>query len=220
MESSSSSGSSSGTAANNDSAPFGGLYGDLLGAILFSIMLPFVTFKAVDAIMMDNAMAMSILDDNEHAATHIPHYRIELHTCAGGSVALCSGITSYFSYHIINDAKRIDNSKSKLYTRSAMMERLAQQWSYISFSALILSMIGLAVNNWPHVDEQTLPGHFVWNLVVATANLPHSYRTKAVMGAINLVTGLAIVILYPNIYPVETFAPILVVITGTKNGWL
>jgi hypothetical protein len=206
------------------------LYGDLLGVILFATLLPFVTYEVIGTLMGDGGdEATSLIDEStrsdDDGNNRVPQYRLVLQLLVGYTTTLCCGMANYLSYHRRDETTATttaaqesvhDPIKSQTNTSSYKLARISQQWSYAAFCMLNVSMAILALNNWPHVDEQTLPGHFVWNLIVATANVPHSLRTKYIMGGITLLIGLVIVAIYPQVYPLMTFAPMLTAITGTN----
>jgi hypothetical protein len=100
-------------------------------------------------------------------------------------------------------------------TNGSATTYMAHRWSYASFFCLVASSAALSLNNVSHPDEQTLPGKFVLNLVVATANIAHSVRVKYVIGGANLLVGIVMVYYCPRLYPPTTFVPLLSAITGT-----
>jgi hypothetical protein len=189
------------------------MYGDLVNAMLFSLILPFVTVDVIKTVvlpmMAEQASLMMWLHMLFPFAVHMERELGDADVMAirlgfvmqylgGISTIVCGYSSFYYS------------------TRpNGVAYMAAQRWSYASFFCLVSSSAALSLNNVSHPDEQTLPGHFVLNLVVATANIAHSVRVKYIMGGANLLVGFIVVYFCPRLYPPTTFVPLLSGITGT-----
>jgi hypothetical protein len=196
------------------------MYGDLVNAILFSLILPFVTVDVIKTVVLPMLAEQASLATWLHMlfpfAFHVEGRELgDANVMAirlgfvlqylGGVLTIICGYSSFYYSTRPNDAVAIT----------------AQRWSYASFFCLVASSAALSLNNVSHPDEQTLPGHFVLNLIVATANIAHSVRVKHVMGAANLLVGFIVVYYCPRLYPPSTFVPLLSGITyGLANYWI
>jgi hypothetical protein len=212
------------------------LYGDLLNAILLSVMLPFVTHKVIETISggeygILSSDSSSLIAEKEETA-EISHVRVLLQWLSGAVSALFSGVAFYYSWHRLNDASIVHSTEEQkqesfqsstssrvVATKSSGLDigMLAERWSYASFGASTAAMIIGTINNWPHVDEQTLVTHFIWRLVVISANISYSLKVKLIMAGINLLVALVLVTVCSQLYPLATFGPLLLAITGTRG---
>jgi hypothetical protein len=178
------------------------LYGDLLNVLLYSLILPLAIVETIDRtwtpLLPQTESSISYLDD-----VNLETIRLRLYVqlvCPATSV-ICHAIAFY-------------NSCSET-TRIQGHSRKTVWCSCVGFLAMISSCAALSINNLSHPEVPTLPGHFCWDLVVATANLSHSFRVKLFYGGSNLFMGLVVVYCVPHIYPWTIYVPLLVGITGT-----
>jgi hypothetical protein len=54
--------------------------------------------------------------------------------------------------------------------------------SAMAFAVATLTFAGIDVYNWPQPEDNTAVNRFVWLLLICTANQPHSFASKMIMG--------------------------------------
>jgi hypothetical protein len=187
------------------------LYGDFLNAVLYSLILPFVTIDVFQRGLLP------LLGQAELFTTfYTAPVRADLSSdklTLGTADALRLLLQWLFGLlSVLFDALAFYKS---LRDDSLQRHQDAMRWSYAGFVALMASCAALSINNLSHPGEATLLGHFCWNLVVAATNLPHSFRVKLIMGTANLLMGLVAMKCWPDIYPWKIYVPLLVGMTGT-----
>jgi hypothetical protein len=171
------------------------LYGDFLNAVLYSLILPFVTID----VFQRGLLVRADLSSDKLTLGTADALRLLLQWLFGLLSVLFDALAFYKS----------------LRDDSLQRHQDAMRWSYAGFVALMASCAALSINNLSHPGEATLLGHFCWNLVVAATNLPHSFRVKLIMGTANLLMGLVAMKCWPDIYPWKIYVPLLVGMTGT-----
>jgi hypothetical protein len=167
------------------------LYGDLLNVLLYGMIMPLAAIEVIDRtwtpLLPLTESSISYLDDVNLETIRL---RLYLQLVCG---ALCVLFHAIAFYNSCNENTLIQgHSKTTVWCCCA----------------------AVAINNLSHPNVPTLPGHFCWDLVVATANLSHSFRVKLFYGGSNLFMGLVVVYCVPDLYPWKIYVPLLVGITG------
>jgi hypothetical protein len=175
------------------------LYGDLLNAMLFSVILPLFIIEVIDRtitpLLPVTELTISYLEEVNLGTIRL---RLSFQFIFGCLTLLFQSRAFYKSFS--------DDPRS----------RYTALWLSCAGSATMMgSCAALSINNLSHPNEPTLPGFFCWILICATANLSQSFRVKLAKGGANLCMGLVVVYCVPHIYPSTMYVPLLVGITGT-----
>jgi hypothetical protein len=178
------------------------LYGDLLNAMLFGMILPLFIIEVIDRTITQ------LLPVTESSITYLGEsnlgtiqLRLFLQFLFGSLTVLFQALAFYKSctdYTLVEEG-HANNALS---------------FSCAGFATMMAACAALSINNLSHPNKPTLPGFFCWILIVATANISHSFRVKFAMGVANLCMGLVVVHCVPHIYPWTIYAPLLVGISG------
>jgi hypothetical protein len=177
------------------------LYGDLLNVVLYSLILPLATIEVIDRtwtpLLPVTESSISYLDDVNLGTIQL---RLFLQLVFA---ALCVLLHFTAFYNSCSENTLIQGHSKKTV------------WcSCVGFLAMISCCAAVAINNLSHPNVTTLPGHFCWDLVVATANLSLSFRVKLFYGGSNLLMGLVVVYCVPHLYPWKIYVPLLAGVTG------